>query len=54
MAKTPEGDFLDSQDFYELMQRYRHSPAVPQESVVQAFEAVKEYVRKHFVSYKGE
>lgn len=33
--------FVESRDFYELMQRYRHAPRMPQEDVIEAFERVK-------------
>lgn len=39
-------DWLEEQDFYELMQIYRHAPLVPQAEVREAFEAVKDYIRK--------
>lgn len=36
---------IESQDFYELMQAYRHTPMVQQEDVVARFEAVKSFVK---------
>jgi hypothetical protein len=45
IALTHE-DNLDSQDFYELMQAYRHSP-FSGSATVDAFEAIKDYVRNH-------
>jgi hypothetical protein len=33
--------WLDSREFYELMQRYRCAPLVKQEVVIEAFEDVK-------------
>jgi hypothetical protein len=35
---------LNSQEFYELMQSYRHSPKGHQERVIETFDAVKEFV----------
>jgi hypothetical protein len=43
-------DFLETQDFYELMQAYRWSGILHggrEEDVVKTFEAVKEFVRIH-------
>jgi hypothetical protein len=34
-------EWLDSQEFYELMQQYRHAPIVPTDRVVKAFHDVK-------------
>lgn len=45
MTKTNE-DTLDSQEFYELMQTYRHADRTDQCAVVAAFETVKEFVRR--------
>jgi hypothetical protein len=42
------GDSLDDQEFYELMQTYRLSSVADQHRTSLAFEAVKDYVRKHF------
>jgi hypothetical protein len=39
-------DFLDEREFYELMQVYRHAPLSPQKRVIEAFEAVKRYIRE--------
>lgn len=33
-------EFLDSQDFYELMQAYRHAPPLNPQGVCNAFDAV--------------
>jgi predicted ATPase len=35
---------LDSQEFYDLMQTYRHSPIGDQHMVVENFEAIKVYI----------
>ena len=40
-------DPLEDQEFYELMQAYRHTPSTQQERLTQAFEAVKDYVREN-------
>ena len=40
-----EKDILDSQDFYEVMQQYRHCNMDNQEQVVKAFENVKTWIR---------
>ena len=36
---------LDSQEFYELMQAYRHAPLSDQDAVTAAFDAVKAFIR---------
>lgn len=36
-----EPDPFDTEDFYELMQAYRHAPLSDQGKVLMAFEAVK-------------
>lgn len=38
-------DALEEQEFYELMQAYRHCPMTDFAGVAEAFEAVKAYVR---------
>lgn len=38
-------DILDSQEFYEVMQQYRHCNMDNQEAVVKAFENVKTWIR---------
>lgn len=40
-------DCLDSQEFYEICQAYRHAEAARQDEVVMAFEALKAWVREH-------
>ena len=37
--------WLDEQDFYEVMQAYRHTPANYPQDVVAAFECVKDFIR---------
>jgi hypothetical protein len=44
------GDALDNQEFYELMQAYRHAGIADQDAAVAAFEAVKSFVRARNVS----
>ena len=41
-------EVLDSQDFYEIMQRYRHSPISEQHSVIKAFNEVKQFIRDNY------
>ena len=43
--KEVKADPLDSQEFYELMQAYRHTPVVKQAETASAFEAVKQFIR---------
>ena len=38
-------DFLESQDFYELMQTYRHSPIGTQDEVLESFDAIKKAIK---------
>ena len=45
-------DILDGEDFYNLMQIYRHSPLMPQEYVIKAFENVKTWIRTFVVASK--
>lgn len=40
-------DYLDSEEFYNLMQDYRHTPIQDQYGIVKAFEAVKNGIRKN-------
>ena len=35
---------LESQEFYELMQTYRHTPIEKQTETVEAYNAVKDYI----------
>jgi hypothetical protein len=46
MTNKPDGGErrVDSQEFYELMQRYRHMPIIEQAATTEAFEAVKNWV----------
>lgn len=47
-------EFLDSQEFYELMQRYRHQPLAQQSNVTAAFEDVKMAILKHSSPKEGD
>ena len=52
MAKTVKcflqtADILDQQDFYEVMQTYRHTEITNQLGAVYAFEQVKKFIRNH-------
>lgn len=38
-------DFLESEEFYNAMQAYRHAPLDGQERVIECFEKVKSMVR---------
>jgi predicted nucleotide-binding protein (sugar kinase/HSP70/actin superfamily) len=38
-------DWPESEEFYNLMQAYRHAPMENQQAVVEAYKAVKEYLR---------
>lgn len=42
-------DFLNSQEFYELMYSYRIAPMTNQDLVVERFERVKQEIRKRIV-----
>ena len=39
-------EYLDSQDFFNLMQDYRNAPITQQVYVIRAFEDVKSYIIK--------
>jgi len=41
-------DILEEQEFYDLMQNYRHAPFVRQLYVSECFENVKDFIREHF------
>jgi len=41
-------DILDSEEFYELIQAYRHTPIHEQELTTMAFEAIKTFIRKRY------
>lgn len=42
-------DFLDSREFYDLMQIYRHAPFVSQEVVFNAYCEVKKYIKSQIL-----
>jgi len=39
-------DKFDKQEFYDLMQSYRHASVTHQNNVVKAFEEIKTFIRK--------
>jgi hypothetical protein len=39
---------LDYQDFYEIMQTYRHTPMTEQDKLVNAFEDLKKWIRENY------
>jgi hypothetical protein len=39
-------DWLDDKPFYELCQQYRHSHEFSTPTVVEAYEALKDYIRE--------
>ena len=39
-------DFLEGKEFYNLMQTYRHTPVVDQDTVLAAYEAIKRFIRE--------
>ena len=39
-------EYLDSKEFFDLMQIYRHTPVSQQADVIRAFEDVKSYIIK--------
>lgn len=41
-------DCLETKDFYEIMQAYRHADMGDQMRVVDAFEAVKNFIRENY------
>lgn len=45
--KSDYEDPLERREFYELMQLYRHCPLTPVLDVVEAYEAVKTFIREH-------
>ena len=48
VPKPKEEDVLDSEEFFNLMQAYRHAQIYEQEKVMAAFDNVKSYVRNNF------
>jgi len=47
-------DFLETEEFYDVMIAYRTMPRLEQKYVVEAFEQVKEFIRKHLPKEKEE
>jgi hypothetical protein len=47
-------DFLESEEFYNAMQAYRHAPIDGQERVIECFEKVKSMVRAENAALKAE
>ena len=43
--KVKMNELLETQEFYEVMQQYRHSPMSEQDKVVENFENVKQWIR---------
>jgi len=41
-------DKLDEEEFYNLMQKYRHTPITNQEETVKSYEEVKTWLRKNY------
>lgn len=46
--------FLNEQEFYDLMQRYRHAPLSDQKLTTEAFENVKNYVERNIQKQLAE
>lgn len=42
-------DQLESKEFYELMQQYRHTPITEQKLTSEAFEEVKKFIESNFL-----
>ena len=49
-----ENDILDNDEFFELMQQYRHTRPTNQDLVIKRFEDVKEFIREHFTERKNQ
>ena len=49
-----QNDWLENQEFYDLMQAYRIMPITEQELVVRAFEKVKQLIRFELDKQKKE
>jgi|AntAceMinimDraft_8_1070364.scaffolds.fasta_scaffold116831_1 hypothetical protein len=48
LSYSNDVDILDSQDFYEVMQSYRHLDITEQHKVVETFENIKTWIRKNY------
>ena len=46
-GSTMKNDILESEQFYNLMQAYRHGNRTDQKKVAKAFEAVKKFLREN-------
>lgn len=44
--EAADNDLLDSQEFYELMQAYRHAPLQDRTAAANAYESVKNFIRE--------
>ncbi|KKK59303.1 hypothetical protein LCGC14_3035720 [marine sediment metagenome] len=49
-ADLPD-DWPECEEFYNLMQHYRHMPIERQTEVVEAYEAIKQWLRKEVSRY---
>lgn len=49
-----DDDPLESQEFYELMQAYRHTSLATQSMVYSRFEEVKDFIRSHYERRRSE
>lgn len=47
-------DFLDSEEFYNSMQRYRHSAIAPQIFVCESFHEIKMYIKTEILKQAVE
>lgn len=47
-------EWIECEEFYNLMQAYRHSPAVPQDAVLEAYRAVKRYIAEEILEDRRE
>ena len=47
---SPVSAKLDSMEFYDLCQAYRNAPYTNQPEVVEAFENLKKYIMKNFIT----
>lgn len=45
-------DFLETEEFYNLLQDYRNATWINQKSVIDAYEAIKTYIRKEMEAKK--
>lgn len=52
-AQPPPAEWLDSREFYEVMQAYRHAYVVDPAYVVERFEAVKSFIRSALTKGAG-